>query len=308
MKYRRILGIVLALALALTVDAETVKAQQALDLDNDGYPAYDDCDDTDLGIRPLHPDYPDGRDNNCDGVVDGYAPGFPLVDQDRDNYSPDFTAGNGLAGRTVDCDDTNAFIGPYSSSPPHFPSVSCLQSMNFDILENGGFEDHGPTQPGNNVDYEIAPWSVVGGDNRYSVISVSGVPDNFLGSPDSDATGGAGHFFQLGRGAGSNYATGEYAAQTFTVGCTGQYSFGASFNARNKQKSWGGTTIRRQGGNSVAHSSTATIQSTMTPESSPWKTVSGTATLSASETYVFWLRMTTHAIVDEAHVTLQSCQ
>ncbi len=48
------------------------------DLDRDGWPAAEDCDDADPTRRPEAPDFVDGVDQDCDGAVDE-APATPLV-------------------------------------------------------------------------------------------------------------------------------------------------------------------------------------------------------------------------------------
>jgi hypothetical protein len=44
--------------------------QPFIDLDNDGYPVYVDCEDDEASIHPGAPELPDCEDNDCDGKVD----------------------------------------------------------------------------------------------------------------------------------------------------------------------------------------------------------------------------------------------
>ena len=41
-----------------------------IDADDDGYPASEDCDDSNPSISPQNIEICDGLDNNCDGLVD----------------------------------------------------------------------------------------------------------------------------------------------------------------------------------------------------------------------------------------------
>jgi len=65
------------------------------DGDFDGFgPCQGDCDDRDQAVSPAVKEIPDGKDNNCDGIIDG--------DYDGDGH----TTAQG------DCDDNNALVYP----------------------------------------------------------------------------------------------------------------------------------------------------------------------------------------------------
>jgi len=65
------------------------------DGDGDGFgPCQGDCNDNDNTISPSVPEVPDGKDNNCDGIIDG--------DYDGDGY----TTAKG------DCDDKDQNVYP----------------------------------------------------------------------------------------------------------------------------------------------------------------------------------------------------
>jgi hypothetical protein len=84
------------------------------DSDGDGYESIgcggDDCNDDNKDINPAAFDDCDGKDNDCDGLVDEGNCGTnncvcSCADGDGDGYRNSFCGGN-------DCDDTNDFINP----------------------------------------------------------------------------------------------------------------------------------------------------------------------------------------------------
>jgi hypothetical protein len=92
------------------------------DLDGDGVDAEVcggiDCDDTDPLVQPEAPDGCDGRDNDCDEIVDE-DPDIPWYpDEDGDGWGTHgqtvlaCTAPEGYAAGTEDCDDGDAAIHP----------------------------------------------------------------------------------------------------------------------------------------------------------------------------------------------------
>ena len=79
-----------------------------------------DCDDEDPFIYPLAPEFCDGRDNDCDGLVDDQLVDVPWYqDIDGDGYGDSNTAvlacqspGAGYSLRGGDCEDTNSTRHP----------------------------------------------------------------------------------------------------------------------------------------------------------------------------------------------------
>jgi len=91
------------------------------DEDLDGYPACEDCDDSDPNARPGGDEICDGRDNDCDGVPDeeGTPGAFPVwADDDADGFGDPHDARQacslpvGFAMNDDDCDDTRWDVNP----------------------------------------------------------------------------------------------------------------------------------------------------------------------------------------------------
>jgi hypothetical protein len=78
----------------------TVTSTADVDDDGDGFTENQgDCDDTDADTRPGAPEFCDGVDSDCDGLVDD---GTDCYDDDGDGWTED----------DGDCDDDDAAIGP----------------------------------------------------------------------------------------------------------------------------------------------------------------------------------------------------
>jgi len=58
-----------------------------VDEDNDGYPSTEDCDDGDSSVNPGAPETCDGKDNDCDDIID----------EDATDVRPFFKDGDGDA-------------------------------------------------------------------------------------------------------------------------------------------------------------------------------------------------------------------
>ena len=91
----------------------------ALDMDGDGVPAGEDCDDSTRAIYPGSAERCDGLDNDCNGVVDDGAinPITAYADVDGDGYGgAESHTGceipSGFVVEEGDCDDTDAAVRP----------------------------------------------------------------------------------------------------------------------------------------------------------------------------------------------------
>jgi len=89
-----------------------------IDADGDGYTEVTDCDDYDALINPGASETCDGRDNDCDGLIDEDLLGTLYRDTDGDGYGDDAETTEGCVGtggyaaEGGDCDDEDAAVHP----------------------------------------------------------------------------------------------------------------------------------------------------------------------------------------------------
>lgn len=96
-----------ALSLSLTVEPAPS------DLDGDGWTsAAGDCNDFEAAVSPTSEEVLDGRDNDCDGLVDE---GTASDDQD----------GDGFSAQTGDCNDSDPSVHPGVGDPPDGSDNDC---------------------------------------------------------------------------------------------------------------------------------------------------------------------------------------
>ena len=93
-----------------------------VDVDGDGWPAQEDCDDHDALVHPDAVEQCDELDNDCDADVDEGLGHAVWTDADGDGYGTApkvVVCGNeeGFAERQGDCDDSNAAIHPGAEDP-----------------------------------------------------------------------------------------------------------------------------------------------------------------------------------------------
>ncbi len=88
------------------------------DLDGDGFGVADDCDDTDPSVNPDALEICNGRDDDCDDIVDNALNGLWYLDADGDGFGDEETAtetcapGEGYVALAGDCDDDDDTIHP----------------------------------------------------------------------------------------------------------------------------------------------------------------------------------------------------
>ena len=99
-------------------DGASDGADGTSDADADGYPASEDCDDTNADINPGADEVCDEFDNNCDGEVDEGVKAVFYADADGDGHAGDSitieacAAPDGFVAEATDCDDLNADVNP----------------------------------------------------------------------------------------------------------------------------------------------------------------------------------------------------
>jgi hypothetical protein len=92
------------------------KGQQDLDLDQDGYPHSQDCNDFNAAQHPGAIELADGLDNNCDGLVDeGFViPDFTITEFQLDRYPGSCTTCSGGVSYEVQLEYLTGDMGPFA--------------------------------------------------------------------------------------------------------------------------------------------------------------------------------------------------
>jgi hypothetical protein len=117
-----------------------VTSPQEKDADGDGYRSCDavpDCNDNDSAVNPgIAEICGDGKDNNCNSVIDESDCEITCVDNDGDGYGTNSDP-SCLNGPVNDCDDDNPAVNPGATEGPS-EALTCsdLQDNNCDGLKD----------------------------------------------------------------------------------------------------------------------------------------------------------------------------
>lgn len=104
------------------------RLEELTDHDGDSFAQEDDCDDGDATIFPGALEVCDGKDQDCDGEVDGGATDAPLwyPDEDVDTFGSALIEGTAACGappgyvaNALDCDDTSTGVNPSAAEIPY---------------------------------------------------------------------------------------------------------------------------------------------------------------------------------------------
>ncbi len=112
-----------------------------VDADGDGYPAEDDCDDTDPATNPGAAEVCDGVDNDCDDAIDEDVGDTWYADADGDGYgdpaSPVEACDTppGYVPSATDCDDADPDAYPSAAERCNGEDDDCDGDVDEDVLE-----------------------------------------------------------------------------------------------------------------------------------------------------------------------------
>jgi hypothetical protein len=115
----------------------------AVDADNDGYDEEKDCDDGRSDVNPTAPELCDGRDNDCDEVVDDEAVDAATfyADSDGDGFgdadapTEACEAPKGTTEDATDCDDADGVVFPGAGEVCNGTDDNCDGDIDGDALD-----------------------------------------------------------------------------------------------------------------------------------------------------------------------------
>ena len=161
------------------------------------------------------------------------------------------------------------------------------------LLTEGGFNGLTTSNFGNNIGASITPWVLESGTNT-NLIEVDGIGGSTYGAggPESDATGGAGNYFDVASSAGVIY-------QTFTLTETSVVEYGGYFSARDGSSGDGSISI--YSGTGSGGTQLSTTGTTTTGDNTSWSQTENKVTLGPG-TYSYVVDMDNAINFDEAYV------
>ena len=181
------------------------------------------------------------------------------------------------------------------------------------LIANPGFENSPPSVMGNNIGHAVAPW-IVGSGSSPNVVKVDGPGgyDYYANGPESDGTapgaGKAQHYLDIANGSNVLYQSfeapackGAPAGSVATVSFSGKFSTRANTSGDAKIEIHdgtgpGGALIASQSGNLPAGNS----------KTDPWKTISGTASVTRGSSFTYVVRMDNNMNFDDAVVEIKA--
>lgn len=176
-----------------------------VDADRDGYPQEVDCDDRDPAVNPGATERCNGKDDDCDGIVDEWGSDAPLwyFDDDGDGYGDPLdevaacAAPLGTVENGDDCDDLRADISPEGVEVCNGDDDDCDGGIDEDAVDKAEFFDDvdgdgfGDPETGHFACGPDANDVAVAGDCDDSTDQVNpGVPEICRDGRDNDCDGG----------------------------------------------------------------------------------------------------------------------
>ena len=116
------------------------------DIDADGFPRQEDCDDLNADVNPSAQEICNGIDDNCDSLIDDEDPettglGEGFLDNDGDGFGvePYISSCSVVAPVSGDCDDSNPSINPYANEYCNGEDDDCDGTADEDALDSMQF-------------------------------------------------------------------------------------------------------------------------------------------------------------------------
>ncbi len=136
-------------------------APEVVDVDEDGYPEDEDCNDRDASIHPGAEELCDGIDNDCDEAIDEDVTLTAWADADGDGYGdPDGAAelcelSEGWVENADDCDDSRDDVHPGADEPCDGADNDCDGETD-EEGDSVWYEDSDGDGQGDSTSYQVA--------------------------------------------------------------------------------------------------------------------------------------------------------
>ena len=170
-----------------------------VDNDGDGFPANEDCDDEDPGVRPDAIEVCNGIDDDCNDLVDDTVLGLWYTDADSDTYGDPATEAEACEGEggqvadNTDCDDQDAEVNPGAEEICNGVDDDCDGELDEDVLLTVWIDADGDGwgEPGTEVEAceLLSGEALQGGDCDDTRDDVSPAADEVCDEADNDCDG-----------------------------------------------------------------------------------------------------------------------